>query len=631
MNVFYEESGSFKVGAVVSRSDASLQVDTQHGKRAKIKQANVLLEFNSPLGDFLAEAERLGQELELDFLWECCGDDEFGFDELAREYWGDKPTPAQLAATVMRLAGAPMYFYKKGKGRFKAAPEDALKAALAGIEKKQREQAQIDAWVAELKDGALPQSIAAQLMKILHQPDKQTLEFKAFDQAARELNIAPLRLAERVGGIASVPDYLLAGFLLEHFPKGAGFGQYEAPTAPDELPLAQVQAFSIDDANTTEIDDALSLQPLANGNFRVGIHIAAPCLGIEQDSALEKLVFGRLSTVYFPGDKITMLPDDVVQAFTLKAGQPCPAFSLYAEVTPDFQPLSFENRIERVTIAANLRHAELEQVFNEDTLAAPDGGPDYPFKRELTWLWQFANAREVARGKHDPTRPVQQDYTFDIVDGRVVIGTRRRGAPMDKLVSELMILANCEWGRQLGEAGVPGLYRAQTMGKVRMTTRPEPHVGLGVPQYAWATSPLRRAADFVNQLQLIALTRGEKPRFAQGDAMLFALLRDFDASYSAYLGFQDRMERFWCLRWFSQEGVSEPTATLIKEDLVRIDGLPLRLHVPGLPELAAGDKLRLQIARIDELMGEVELRYLGKLGHEDAAADDEEAVEEAQD
>nr|WP_199064059.1 RNB domain-containing ribonuclease [Chromobacterium sp. ASV5] len=623
MNVFYEESGSFKVGSIVSRNDASLQVDTQHGKRAKIKSANVFLEFSSPLADFLPTVDKLAADIDLDFLWECSPEDEFGYEDLAADYYGQAPSATEAAALILRVHGAPMYFYKKGKGRYRKAPQDALQAALAGLERKKREQEQIDGWVAELKAGTLPDAIKSQLMTLLWKPDKNTLEFKAFDQAAREMNLPPLRLAHKVGGIPSVPDYLMAGFLMEYFPKGAGFGKYAPPALDAELPLSAARAFSIDDANTTEIDDALSLQPLANGNTLVGIHIAAPTLGVAEGSDIEKMVLSRLSTAYFPGDKITMLPDDVVDVFTLQEGQDCPALSLYVEVTPEFELVGFENRIEKVHIAANLRHAELEQVFNEETLAN-DPGIDYPFKQELTWLWQFAEALEKRRGKYDPTRPAQHDYNIYVEDGKVSITIRKRGAPMDKLVSELMILANSEWGRMLAEADIPAMYRAQSMGKVRMTTRPEPHIGLGVAQYAWSTSPLRRASDFINQRQLSAMIRGEKPPFQQGDAMLFAILRDFDATYGAYLSFQDKMEHFWCLRYLQQEGIAAPTATVIKEDLVRIDGLPLRVRIPGLPELARGDRVQLSVVRIDELMQEMELRYLHTLGHADADGEEEE-------
>jgi exoribonuclease-2 len=91
MNVFYEESGSFKVGTIVSRADASLQVDTLHGKRAKIKSSNVFLEFSSTLADFLPAAEKMADEIDLDFLWECSPEDEFEHDVLAADYWGHAP------------------------------------------------------------------------------------------------------------------------------------------------------------------------------------------------------------------------------------------------------------------------------------------------------------------------------------------------------------------------------------------------------------------------------------------------------------------------------------------------------------------------------------------------------------
>jgi len=150
-----------------------------------------------------------------------------------------------------------------------------------------------------------------------------------------------------------------------------------------------------------------------------------------------------------------MLPDDAVNAFTLKEGQHCPAVSMYLEVAPDFTVLSHESRVEQVFVAANLRHDTLEPLFNEDTLAN-DPGVDYPYKAELRWLWEFANALEVRRGKADPTRPPQLDYNFAIEDGKVVLTRRRRGAPMDKLVSELMILVNCEWGGELARRRLSG-------------------------------------------------------------------------------------------------------------------------------------------------------------------------------
>src|SRR5207245_5602850 len=112
-------------------------------------------------------------------------------------------------------------------------------------------------------------------------------------------------------------------------PRGTAFPKLEAPAIKEALPLSPAEAFSIDDSATTEIDDALSVQGLGSGTVVFGIHIAAPGLAIAPDSAVDKVARERLSTVYMPGWKITMLPDDVVQAYTLTEGRDCPAVRLY--------------------------------------------------------------------------------------------------------------------------------------------------------------------------------------------------------------------------------------------------------------------------------------------------------------
>ena len=616
MNVFYEEGGDFKVATVMSETDASLQVEDARGKRSKIKAHDVRLRFDKiALADFMPRAETMAGELDLDFLWEVAGTEEFAFLDLAREYFSANPSALENAAMCIRLHGAPMYFYRKGRGRYKAAPEENLRAAKAGMEKKAREAALMGEWSAELQAGKLPEALRAHVRSLLHRPDKNTIEWKALAAAAEAAQLTPLRLMARCGAIPDVEQWLLDGFLTEYFPKGTGFPAIELPQAPGDLPLADVRAFSIDDAATTEIDDALSVTPLADGTTRVGIHIAAPTLGVEAGSTLEQVVLARLSTVYFPGDKITMLPDDVVEGFTLAEGRECPAVSLYVTVDADLKVKAAESKLERVHIAANLRHHDLDPVFNEETVKLPDGGPDYPYKNELLYLWRFAIALEIARGKHDPNRVERPDYSFAIDrqdDGgkRIRIYPRKRGSPMDKLVAELMILCNSTWGKQLADAGIPAIYRAQAMGRVRMTTQAAPHQGLGVAQYSWASSPLRRAADFINQQQLVAMLQGTAPRYAPRDPMLFAALRDFDQTYNAYAEFQGRMERYWCLRWLEQEGVREIGATVLKENMVRFDGLPLMLRVGGLPELARGTPVRLQLLNTDYLDLTLECRLL---------------------
>jgi exoribonuclease-2 len=193
----------------------------------------------------------------------------------------------------------------------------------------------------------------------------------------------------------------------------------------------------------------------------------------------------------------------------------------------------------------------------------------------------------------------------------VRIVARPRGSPLDRIVSELMIFTNNTWGKLLAEARCAGLYRTQSNGKVKMSTRPAEHQGLGLAHYLWASSPLRRYSDLVNQRQLLAVVAHEKPPYAENDAELFASLADFEATYSQYAEFQDRMEHYWCLRWLLQEGVTETTAVLLRENLVRFDRLPLVLRLPDAPALAPQTPVRVGIGRIDLMTATLECRYAG--------------------
>ena len=634
MHLLFEEDGAFKTATILADNDSSLQVETASGKRAKIKAANVLLRFNEPApGELLAQAEVLAADIEADFLWECLADGEFQFTEVADDYYGHKAGPIEATALLLALFAAPVYFHRKGKGRFRKAPADILAAALAGLEKKRQQAIAIERMVAELKAFTLPPEFSAQLDQLLYKPDRNRPETKALEAACAETSLPALHLLARCGAIASAHNYHLQRFLREYFPRGTAFPAHELPALTVDLPRADVQAFSIDDAETTEIDDAFSLQALPGLGWRVGIHIAAPGLALLPGSALDTVARERLSTVYMPGHKITMLPAEVVEHFTLQAGSDCPALSLYLTVSPDFEISAHESRLEIVHIAANLRLPDIEPLFNAQTVNGEL--PDFPFRDELATLWQLASACEGRRGKPSAIQGVH-DYNFsiegDLTDEpncRVRISERARGSPLDKLIGELMIIANSVWGGFLAEKGVAGLYRVQTGGKVRMSTSPQAHEGLGVAQYAWSTSPLRRYVDLVNQWQLIACINGDTPYFKARSTELFAALRDFELTYAAYAEFQRGMERYWCLRWLQQEGLSSITATVRRENLIKLDQLPIIQRVSSLPELKPGTRVCLNIESIDLLTLGLELRYSETLAESsDETVDEETLLEE---
>ena len=664
MYALFEDAGKFLAGRILSEAETSAQIELDSGKRVKAKAAHILLKFEKPApSELMTQAQGVASTIELPLAWEFAPEDEFGFADLARDYFSANATLAEQAGALFALYEAPHYFRRAGKGRFKKAPAEILQQALAAIEKKKAVLQQIADWAEQLGRGECPQPIRDQLYKILFRPDKNAPEYKAVVEASRATHTAPLPLLQKAGAIDSSYQFHWKRFLFDNFPKGTGFPAVTAPQPPEDLPLAAVQAYSIDDSQTTEIDDALSVQGLGTGTVVLGIHIAAPGLAIQPGSELDKLGRNRLSTVYMPGYKITMLPDAVVQIYTLDEGRANPAVSLYATIDEaTLEITATETRLERVPVVANLRHDQLDHIVTEAWLQDPSiqhentPQPLLDKREQLSFLYRLAlklkAGRELVRGKPETfNRP---DYTFRLHgnDGAepqgtetVTIGTRKRGAPLDLIVAEAAIVANSTWGSMLAEHGVPGLYRSQASlapgVKVRMGTKALPHAGIGVKSYAWATSPLRRYTDLVNQWQIIACARHGKTAalaapFKPKDADLFSILSSFDAAYSAYNGYQAGMERFWTLKYVEQNGITELTATVFKEGpggsfLVRADDLPLVFPVLGAQNLPRGARIRVRLGEVDEITLDVHGTLIERLDDPQDSSDDGPVQEDEDD
>ena len=565
MNLLYEEGGDIKIATVQSASGSgdaeSWQASSLSGKKIKLKAKEVWLRFEKPEAQtVMDEASVLSKDIDLQLLWDCAPEEEFGLVDVATEYFGNQATVAQQVALAIALQGAPVYFRRKGRGRFQRAPLEQLQAGLAALERKHKELEQQSIWQQELVAGTLPEALKSSAKQLLFSPDKNSAAYKALNAACQETGESVAQLMIRCGAIDSPLAYHQGMFLKTHFPEGASHSsQFEISLSDYEniiskLPLAQVQAFSIDDSGTTEIDDALSVADLEGGGHRIGIHIAAPGLLIVKDDPLDQVARKRMSTVYFPGDKITMLPSSVIEQFSLDEGAARPALSIYVDVDEAGVALkdTLHMQVEKVPVVANLRLENIEHLVSEESLVDPQAS--YPYRKELAILWRAAKLLHAGRqekrvanglraeqlGLVDPNA-LARDFHFHIKDDngeqRVEITPRQRGSILDTIVAEWMIFCNSASGQLLADHGLPGLFRTQKGWgplRTRMQTTPGPHEGLGLDYYAWCTSPLRRYSDLVNQWQLIALaqhgvTAKMVAPFAPRDATLMGIAADFES------------------------------------------------------------------------------------------------------
>jgi len=647
MYLLYEEGGDIKIATVQSASGSgdaeSWQATGLSGKKIKLKAKEVWLRFEKPQAQqVMDEAKILSKDIDLQLLWDCAPDEEFGLVDVSLEYFGAQASISEQVALGIALQGAPVFFRRKGRGRFQRAPLEQLQAGLAALERKQKELEQQAVWQQDLVSGVFPTALQSQAKQLLFSPDKNTSAYKAFLAACTETGESPAQLMIRCGAIDSPLDYHQGMFLKAHFPNGSAHQESLAvdQTVLDrvisELPLAQVNAFSIDDSGTTEIDDALSVTALVDGKHRIGIHIAAPGLAIAKDDPLDQVARTRMSTVYFPGNKITMLPDSVIKQFSLDAGAARPALSIYVDIDSSgiLDKDSLQMRTEMVPMSANLRLEDLEHQVTEESLS--DESSHFSYRQELSVLWTAAKLLHAGRqgqrvinglrpeqlGMVDPNA-LPRDFHFQItaVQGvdRVEITPRQRGSILDTIVAEWMIYCNSASGHLLAEHGLPGLFRTQKGWgplRTRMQTTPGPHEGLGLDYYAWCTSPLRRYSDLVNQWQLIALAKhGVAAKmvapFPPKDSNLMGIAADFEACYQAYGEYQDRLEKYWCLRWIAQDGGAKKVFVRhLKEGMSRLESIPLHLPVPELAMHPRMTRAEVAISDVDLLQLSAGVRVL---------------------
>jgi exoribonuclease II len=568
----------YKIVGVLETHKNQIQVEdiaTQQKKKIKTTQQLYVINTNN-INQFINDVTKLQQTLDIGLIFELIEDTitKFTIYQLADLYFGDSYTQIEITALLMSLANNRIDFNNNLNGSFNKCTEEERAKRKFIVNKKQLELTEFNKYYSALGKLEKP-DIEINILQFLHRPDKHAPFYHALTQASRELSLSGLELCHKVGLIPKIEDFFVYCFMQENFPKGLNYNELTHEEQNAQTMLApSIDVFSIDDANTTEVDDAFSVQLIDSG-YIIGIHIAAPALNAD----LIDMACNNLSTIYYPGHKVTMFPEEIINQYSLDEGKTTSVVSIYFNLDSEFNILDYESRLETVTVNANLRIESLEELFNNENLTLDH---NYPYEKELKILYTFAGQLEEKRGKPS-TNSITVDYSFAFEKNKVILKPRQRGNPIDKLVSELMILANCTWGRMLTNAFIPAIYRVkQPNYPVKMTLQPDSHTGLNVDYYTWATSPLRRAVDYINQKQIINLITSNKNHYTGTSPELLDVAENFDTTYAKYIDFQNKMERYWSLEYLLQEKITEVTGTFVFKSKVQLDHVPIEIDTQNL-------------------------------------------------
>ena len=579
--VVFERDGDICPGILENESERRVRVVRAEGA-FKILKTRVWPLFSvapesEPAADALAAAaQAAARQTDPEVVWNAVQKNPAAPDDLAQNL--PQPESAHAHPDFPRLQALsvalqnPAYFRRAGNGGFAPAPREEMEKARDSLSVRRVRRDAEREFAAELEAGRIPEEIANDAARLMTAPEKGSAAFRALKKHAGGDGPNIARFFIEKGVIPDAKAYFSA--LFEHAWRTRAAPEAEADlqlAEPPDWPAASASAFSVDDAGTTEVDDAFSAVVRGDGRWRIGVHIAAPAAVIARGSAVDKIARARGLSVYFPDDKRLMMPPEAVSACSLDTGTRRPALSFYFNFDPESGEMSGEDTVaERVHIAG----AHTPEELNAGEVS-PEAGEVFSRLIRVAEATPEENLHRPARG-----------FKIRVRDGRPRVTLAERG-PAEEVVEALMRKVNHAWGMMLA-MNDNGIFRHRGM----TVAAPED------PPYAWTSSPLRRYADLVNQRALLAMLSGD---FVPPENWP-ALARQFDDRLVLARRHQRMMERYWALRALEERGDDAILDAEWRDDgRVRLLDFPLSGDIRGARPGAEGAEITVRATSINLL------------------------------
>ncbi len=605
----YFSGNEFSLGTVIKDGDGGrVQVKTvKTDVSTKIPNKQVVASYAQPSGkqaiaEIQASIEAEFAKVDTAFIWEIFVESpgEHTFEELAENYYGDKE-PLHLSAIARALFKDTDHFrriqnsFSSIQVRSREEYEEYMNMMKMRAEKAAQRDKAI-AWITEAigHKGEAPFPVPPEYENLVD----NTIDYimcgtnseavnllsrtVVLDKKnARDNAIALLKKTHRMPEGAD--EFLLANGIHAAFSRNVmeyadnlkeEFDRSERSVVTEEL------VFSIDDAETREIDDALSCRRDGD-NYIVGVYIADPACYVSKGDPLDETAEDRPLSLYLPTTTVKMFPDHLsCDIASLNQGKERPTLAFTMTMTKEGEILDWEIRSAIVTVTRRLTYIEADAIMEAP---APDDAPLAQALKSLLVIADNSRAFREADGAVVLNRP---ELRVRVKDGEVSVESEDQNSPSHRLVAEYMVLANSLAAKYALRNEIPVIYRVQDppsgpvtsvheyepyffdqqvrkMKRTRLSTYPQPHFGLGLDLYIQISSPLRRYADLVMHRQLAAHSLGKPIPYTQEE--LFVVLNNVESTASQNRALEKEANKYWILEYLKRNCIGQKMgATVMK-------------------------------------------------------------------
>jgi exoribonuclease-2 len=636
MIVEYLDQGRLKPGLVVREQERHLALIDSAGREKMVPRDLVLVRHPDRRSDrdgvaaaieaLKTERAALAGELDLELLWNVAQEQSRSFTagELADLFFG-RHSDAAASVMLEALLNDRIYFVRRHMDFVPRTPEqvdrlrmqnDRIRARSEDYRKTQKQFRDIISG-AEIPPESEAAPIIEELSRYLKNPFTRSREvMQMLEHAAPEVDPAEaaFEILERLGASPPVPRFAFVAGLKANFSEAAN--KEAATVIPGPRALSDGGfAVTIDDDDTLEVDDALSVESLSDGTTRVRVHIALVADFVKKGGAMDQEAAARATTVYLPEATIRMLPDAIsCRSASLIEGEERPVLTTDVKLSPDGELMEASIYPARIPI---MRRLDYDQV--DSMLAAGRDGVGEEAARTLAQLHLAANRLRERRRTAGAVLVQRREAKVRVRDGEVDIQVLDSGSPGRILVAEFMVLSNFVAARYAAMNRIPIIYRVQPQGagdfgaqRPHLSLHPEYHAGIGLDFYAQLSSPIRRYADLVMQRQLISAL-AEHPSQPYNVDELLTVLAGAENADATGRELERRAKRYWILRYLERHAQDGPLVAFATREgqSAELADFAVRGTLHSAPSLPNDAPIIVQVSRVDPLRGWLAFDYVG--------------------